>query len=411
MTVPRTVCCVVLLAMRASAQDSGLSEGYDHFYNLEYGQAVSSFTAETEQRPDDPSAWNHLAHAILYRAMLRSGALESELVTGSNPFLHREKVKITDADHQLFDEAIEKSIELSQARLEENKDDPAGLAPLGVAYALRANYNFLVRKAWTDALHDATEARKAHKRICDLDPDNIDARMIPGVYDYITGSLPLGYRILGFVAGYHGDRARGIAMLEDVAKNGKSDRFDAEVMLAAIYRRERRAKDAIPLIGDLIAHFPRNYLLHFELVQMYSDAGDKQAALQELANIRELQRSAAPGFANLMPERIDYSEGNLLFWYNDLDPALANMKRVTAAAQRLDLNTSIMSWMRLGQIYDLSDRHALAVAAYRKAIAAAPQSEVAKESRNYIERPYRRNVPPSDAAASATDQPAPDTQN
>ena len=400
--VPALVCLLALFgAARLNAQESPLTEGYDHFYNLDYDQAIAAFTAETEQTPDDPNAWNHLAHATLYRAMYRGGALESELVSGSNPFLRRQKVKTTAADDQQFYDAIEKSLDLAQSRLKENEDDPRALGALGVAYALRANYNFLVRKAWVDALHDATDARKAHKRLTEIEPDNIDARTIPGVYDYVTGSLPLGYRILGFLAGYHGDRNRGIQTLQTVAQDGKTNRVDAEILLAAIYRREHRPQDAIPLVEDLMQRFPRNYLLHFELVQMYSDLGDKAGALAELGRIRELKETSAPGFAGLPTEKIDYLEGNLLFWYGELDGALDNMKKVTAKARDLDLNTAIMSWMRLGQIYDLKGRHASAVAAYRKAIALAPQSEVGKESRRYITQPYQRAAPASDATQEA----------
>src|SRR5580700_5926392 len=225
-------------SMLLHAQDSaevsaGPSVGYDHFYNLEYDKAIAAFTAETEQHPDDPNGWNHLAHAILYRAMYRGGALESELVTGSNPFLRRQKVKTTAAEDQQFYEAIDKALDLAQSSLAENEDDPRALEALGVSYALRANYNFLVRKVWVDALHDATDARKAHKRLTELEPDNVDARMIPAIYDYVTGSLPVGYRILGFLAGYHGNRNRGIQALEAVAQDGKSNRVDAEIMLAA----------------------------------------------------------------------------------------------------------------------------------------------------------------------------------
>ncbi len=388
-------------AVRLPAQESPLAEGYDHFYNLEYDQAIAAFTAETGESPDDPNAWNHLAHATLYRAMYRGGALESELVTGSNPFLRRQKVKTTPVEDRQFYDAIDKSLDLAQSRLKENEDDPRALASLGVAYALRANYNFLVRKAWVDALHDATDARKAHKRLTEIEPDNIDARTIPAVYDYVTGSLPIGYRILGFLAGYHGDRNRGIQTLQTVAQEGKTNRVDAEILLAAIYRRERRPQDAIPLVEDLIRRFPRNYLLHFELVQMYSDLGDKAEALAELGRIRELKETSAPGFAELAAEKIDYLEGNLLFWYSDLDGALDNMKKVTAKARDLDLNTAIMSWMRVGQIYDLRGRHASAIPAYRKAIDLAPQSEVGKESRRYITQPYRRVAPSADATQEA----------
>jgi len=380
------------MATWASAQDSPLSPAYDHFYNLEYDQAIADFTSVTDQNPADPTAWNHLAQAILFRAMYRSGALESEMVSGSNPFLRRAKMRIAPADDISFFDAIDKAMLLSQARLHENPDDPAGLGPLGVAYALRGNYNFLVRKAWVDALHDATDARKAHKHLCDLQPDNIDAQLIPATYDYVTGSLPLGYRILGFVAGYHGDRNRGIRALQSVAQNGRSSRADAEMILAAIYRRERRAQDAIPLLEDLISRFPRNYLLRFEIVQMQSDLGNKSQALAEVDRIWELQRTAAPGYQDLPPEKIDYLQGNVLFWYEDLIPALDHFKKAAAKARDLDLNTAIMACMRLGQAYDLAGRRTLAIAAYRKAVALAPQSEVGKESRAYSTKPYRRKV-------------------
>jgi tetratricopeptide (TPR) repeat protein len=382
----------LLGAAALRAQDPLVSEGYGHFYNLEYTEAIAAFTAETEQHPDDPNAWNHLAHATLFRAMYRGGALESELVTGSNPFLRRQKVKTTTAEDQQFYDAIDKALDLAQSRLAVNEDDTRALEALGVSCALRANYNFLVRKVWVDALHDATDARKAHKRLTELEPDNVDARMIPAIYDYVTGSLPVGYRILSFLAGYHGDRKRGIESLQSVAQDGKSNRVDAEIMLAAVYRREHRAQEAIPLLEDLTQRFPRNFLLHFEIVQMYSDLGDKISALAEIGRIRDLRQNGAAGFAELQPEKIDYLEGNLLFWYSDLDQALDDMKKVTAKARDLDLNTGIMSWMRMGQIYDLKGRRVSAVAAYKRAVTMAPLSEVGKESRRYITQPYTRSA-------------------
>jgi tetratricopeptide (TPR) repeat protein len=195
--------------------------------------------------------------------------------------------------------------------LQQDNNDAGALYTLGIAYGLRANYNFSVRKAWVDALRDGTNARKAHARACRLDPNNVDARLIPGVYDYATGSLPIGYRILGFFGGYRGDRERGIHTLESVARDGKSNRVDAQAFLAIIYRRERRPQEAIPLLESLIREFPRCYLLIFEIVQMYNDLGDKQAALEQVQRIRRLYRQGAPGYAKLTPEKIDQLESNL----------------------------------------------------------------------------------------------------
>jgi tetratricopeptide (TPR) repeat protein len=295
-------------AIHLIAQDPLVSKGFDHFYNLEFDQAIADFSAATRQHPNDANTWNHLAQAILYQAMDRSGALESQLLTRSNPFLRREKVNTTPAEDKTFYDAINHALDTSRSRLQQDNNDAGALYTLGIAYGLRANYDFSVRKAWVDALREATSARKAHYRACSLEPSNVDARLIPSLFDYVMGGLPIGYRILGFLGGYHGDRQRGIATLETVAREGKSNRVDAQVLLAVIYRRERRSQEAIPLLQGLIREYPRSYLLSFEIVQMYSDVGDKQAALDQLQRIWSLHRQGAPGFAQLPPEKIAHLE-------------------------------------------------------------------------------------------------------
>ncbi len=82
--------------------------------------------------------------------------------------------------------------------------------------------------------------------------------------------------------------------------------------------------------------------------------------------------------------------GTIQFWYNDLDASLANMRKVTAHADDVDLNTGVLAWMRVGQIYDLKQRHNQAIEAYKKAMAYAPETEAARESHRYISSPYRR---------------------
>lgn len=372
------------------AEDALVRSGFDHFYNLEYDRAIADFNRSIQQHPEAPGAYNHLAQAVLYREMFRSGALESELVTGNNPFLRRPKLYPSAAEQKQFDDAIAKVMEICQARIGRNADDTDALYALGVAYGLRANYSFLVRKAWMDALRDSTQARRLHDKVAKLDPDFIDARLMDGVHDYVVGSLPWYYKMVGFLAGFHGDRDEGIRTLQLVAEKGNSDGVDAEVLLAAIYRRERRARQAIPLLMDLAQRFPRNFLLHMELAQMYGDVGDKTRALAVLDRVEMLKRAGAAGYDKLREEKIDYARGNLLFWYNDLDPALTEMKKVTARAGDLDLNTGVYAWLRLGQIYDLKGQHKAATAAYKQAISYAPNSDAARESKEYLSSPYRR---------------------
>ncbi len=288
---------LLIWAATLAAQDDLVVRGYQHFYNLQYDQALADFRRYEAVAPGDPNAFNHVAEGVLYRDMFRAGALETELVSGNNPFLRRAKVNASPEDQREFDSSINRALALVQSRLKANPRDTGALYALGVSYGLRANYEFLVTKAWREALRDATAARKAHDRATEIDPAFLDARMVQGLHDYVVGSLPLEWRLLGFLAGFHGNKEQGIRMVEKVARYGKINRLDAEFLLCAIYRRERSSGRAIPLLEDLIGRFPDNYLLRMELAQMYSDIGKETEALAALERLRALKNAAAPGWS------------------------------------------------------------------------------------------------------------------
>jgi tetratricopeptide (TPR) repeat protein len=380
-----------LLAIRLFAGNTFVDTGYDHFYNLEYDQAMADFSKALAQDPNDPDLHNHAAETIVFQEMFRDGALESELVTGNNSLLRRAKLNPTAETQHRFLAEIQQAMNLEQARLRRNPNDAGALYAMGITYGLRANYYFLVQKDWVSALHDATTARKLHNRVSELQPANVDARLVQGLHDYVIGSLPAMYKLFGFLIGFHGDRERGMRIVQDVAAHGTLNRVDAEVFLAAIYRRERQPARALPVLDDLIRRFPRNYLLRFEQAGMYSQLGDGKKAIDCVQQVAQLKTQNAPGYARVPWEAIYYQLGTIQFWYNDLDAALANMQKVTAHADDVDLNTGVLAWMRVGQIYDLKHQHGQAVEAYKKAMAYAPDAEAARESRRYIATPYQRN--------------------
>jgi tetratricopeptide (TPR) repeat protein len=385
-----TLVAAACLATRLFAGNHLVDDGYDHFYNLEYAQALADFDRAIAQDPNDPDLHNHAAETIVFQEMYRDGALESELVTGNNSLLRRARLNPTPATQKRFLGEIQQALTLAQARLRRNPDDAGALYAMGITYGLRANYYFLVQKAWVDALHDSTTARKLHNRVSELQPSNVDARLVQGLHDYVIGSLPAIYKVFGFLIGFHGDRERGVRIVQDVASHGSLNRVEAEVFLAMIYRREHQPTKALEVVESLIQRFPRNYLLRFEQAGLYSSLGDSKKAIDCVQQVAQLKTHGAPGYARVPWETVYYHLGTIQFWYNDLEAALANMHKVTAHADDVDLNTGVLAWMRVGQIYDLTQRHALAIEAYKKAMEFAPDAEAARESRRYISSPYRR---------------------
>lgn len=384
----RVAASLVLLAVAANAE-SVISPGFNHFYNLEYEPAIAEFQKEIQASPNDPEPYNHLAQTLLYREMFKSGTLESEMVTGTNP-LHRDKLVVPPDVEKQFLDAIAKAMELAQAKIDKQPNDAKATYALCVAHGLRGNWNFLVRKAYFDALHDLTTSRKLGNHTLQLDPSFIDVKLVQGVHDYVVGSLPAYVRMLGFLAGFHGDKDLGIRELQEVAARGKLSDADAKILLGVIYRREKRPADAIPLLDDLIRRFPRNYILHFELAQMWADQGDGTKALAAVDKVEALRQAGVSGYGTLSAEKVHYVRGNIQFWYNDLDGAVANLRKATQGAAKLDLHTALMAWLRLGQTYDLKQDRKNAQAAYQQVLTLASSSEMAKEARRYQGRPYRR---------------------
>jgi tetratricopeptide (TPR) repeat protein len=372
------------------AQSKLIEQGFDHFYNLEYDEAIAAFEKAIAANPGEPDLRNHLAQTMVFREMFRNGALESELVNGNNSFLRRPKLNPSPETEQRFLNEVAKAIELSELRLKKNARDTPAMYAEGIAYGLRSNYFWVVKKSWHDSLKDATAARKLHNRVSELEPENVDARLVQGLHDYIVGSLPWNWKMLGFLVGIRGDKAKGIRTVQEVAANGSLNRIDARILMCALYRRENQPQLAVPIVQELIQRYPRNFLLRLELAQMYSMGGDGARGLDILREVERLKTARTAGFDHLAWEKIWFQEGSIQFWYNELDRSLENLKRVTARADEVDLTTGVMAWLRTGQIYDMKGRRNEAIEAYRKAIDYAPQADAAQEAKRYLSAPYRR---------------------
>ena len=375
-------------AFSQTPEDPLKEAGFQHFYNLEYEEALRDFSARVAASPNDPGAYTALAQTVLYYEMFRNRALDSDLIGSSNPFVSRPHLRVTPEHQHQFQDAINRAIQICQKRIEADPRDKNALYALGTAHGLRANWNFLVTKEYISALRDATQARKLHNQASELDPSFTDARFVQAAHDYVVGSLPMGFKLLGFLAGFRGDREGGIRTLKQVAETGHASRVDAAVLLSAILRREKRPAEAVPLLATVSTQFPRNYLFRFELARMYADAGDKTQAIASLDRIEQLR--AKGSFKALAPEKVSFDKGNVYFWYGDLDLALDQLKLASAPSGAWNSDEAAMACLRMGQALDLKGNHKEAKSAYQEVVKLAPQSEVSKEARDYMMFPYKR---------------------
>src|SRR5689334_20534951 len=102
------VLAVIGVALVA-AQDSPDARGLNAFYNLDYDQALADFRQAEQQDPQAIGPHNHVAQTLLFREMYRDGALETELITGNNPFLRRPKLNPSPEIEKNFNDEIRKA--------------------------------------------------------------------------------------------------------------------------------------------------------------------------------------------------------------------------------------------------------------------------------------------------------------
>jgi tetratricopeptide (TPR) repeat protein len=273
-------------------------------YNLDYERALSFFESAVRANRDDPERWNHLGQAILHRSLFRGGALDSDIFTMNESFLKRPAVPMPPADEKRFVEAITTSLRLTQMRLRKDPRDRVALYAEGVAYAHRAQYFLLVKKANLDALRDGTRSRKAHNRLLELDSTMADAKLIPGMHEYVMGNLPKWVKALIFLAGFGGDKWKGIGYITDAVKSGQKTGVEARVLLSLIYSREKQPDKGLPLVKELIEAFPGNHLYRAEEALLLAAAGRQQAALSAVENLERLKREGNPHLRLLTAEGI-----------------------------------------------------------------------------------------------------------
>lgn len=288
--------------------------GNEHFFNLEYDEAIADYNKLIQEKPDDPLAYNHLASAQLYKELHRLGLLESSALREENEFLRQKRPQPDPQARVRFEETLSRGRQVAESTLARDRRNTLALYALGTNYALRGNYEFMVEKSWFAALRSGGKAREYCEQVRKLDSDFVDAYLVLGVHEYVVGSLPLPVKLLARIGGMHGSKEKGEAYVTKVAREGKQARDDARVLLVILYRREKRPLEAARLLETLMKEFPRNYVLGLELASMYNDAGQYGHALATYKELLKKADEGAPGYQRLprasVQRRIEKFEGH-----------------------------------------------------------------------------------------------------
>jgi tetratricopeptide (TPR) repeat protein len=368
--------------------DPVVKDAYQRFYDLDFEGALARFSQVRSAHPDDPLATAYVLHCILFRELYNldlldttfyanDGFLTGKHTVSENPAVRDQVFALTDAVLRQADD-----------RLKGKPNDENALFARGWARSQKAAYMGMVERSFGPALRLALQARSDHEHLLQEDPAYVDAKMVVGIYQYVTGSLRLGFKILVGFAGITGSKSKGMELLRDSAARGTITSIESRTCIALFLRREGRYKEAIEIIRSQIREYPRDFLFALEEGNLLKDDGQWQAA--ESAYRKLIADARKPNrYPNAHVELAWFGLGDTLRGQNQNSDAVAAYEQ---AAHQPTISSELKrrSLLAAGQVYDLMKQHDKARGEYEAVVAAGPDSSQAELAKKYIRSGYTK---------------------
>jgi tetratricopeptide (TPR) repeat protein len=317
-------------AARANHESTALrARATAELYNLDHERALATFREAVAADPQDAAAYRGLAIQLWLNISFRRGNMTiDDYLRGVG---RQSGAGTPPPDAAAFRETLDRSLALARHQVEANPGDAEAHYQVGAALGLRASYVATVEGSTGRAFRTAREAYDEHEKVMTLDPRRKDAGLIVGTYRYIVSALALPLRWAAYMAGFGGDKARGIQMIEDAVAYGGENQEDARFALVLVYSREKQYDKALQQLEMLRAKYPDNRLVWLERGSTSLRAGRPADA----------ERFLSEGLARFANDERPRMFGENALWLYKRGAARAALGRGVEAEQDLRKSVSL----------------------------------------------------------------------
>ena len=372
--------------------------GLDALYNIDYDKAERDFKEIVKLFPNHPGGYQLLAARVWIKTLYESRRLQSSLYSNESFYASGDD-KVDPRIVTEFRNLTRQARQLAEAKLKQEPKNVEALDFLANTEGLKASFEEAVERRHFAALRDGNDAVDHHREVLKLDPKYIDAQITIGLYEYVVGSLPLPVKILAGATGYRGSKKRGLAMLEQVAKEGRWAQDDAKSVLILLYTREKRFNDVLTLTRELSAKYPRNYLLRLETADaLVAQAGVKRKE-KDLMGAVQLEKEAFAVFDELLRDRnvrdasraldlihFKYGEVLLLAGYHE---RAAKEFLAATKVERAEEGLVTMAHLYAARAYDVGGKREEALTQYKTVLTRPNVYDAHDEAKRGLQKAYR----------------------
>ena len=373
--------------------------GLDALYNIDYDKAHRDFKDIVQLLPNHPGGYQLLAARIWIKTLYESRRLQTSLYS-SDSFYSNGDDKVDPKIVTEFRNLTREARRLAEAKLKQEPKNIEALDFLANTEGLKAAFEEAVERRHIAALRDGNDAVNFHREVLKIDPKYVDAQITIGLYEYVVGSLPWAVKIIAGATGFRGSKKRGLAMLEQVAKEGRWAQDDAKSVLVVLYRRERRYADVLNLTRELSAKYPRNYLLRLESADaLVSLAGVKRIE-KDTAGAAQAEKEAFAMFDELLRDRnvrdtaaraldlIHFKYGEVLLEAGHHERAAKEFLAATKVSGA-EPGLVTMAHLYAARAYDANGKRDEALAQYKVVLARPNVYDAHEEAKRGLKQAYR----------------------
>lgn len=381
--------------------------GLDALYNIDYDKAQRDFKEIVQLYPNHPGGYQLLAARLWIKTLYESRRLQVSLYS-SESFYTNGDDKVDPKIVTEFRNLTREAKRLAEAKLKQEPKNVEALDFLANTQGLKASFEEAVERRHFAALRDGNDAVDHHRELLKLDPKYIDAQITIGLYEYVVGSLPLPVKIIAGATGYRGSKKKGLAMLEQVARDGRWSQDDAKTVLVLLYTREKRFADALKLTRELSAKYPRNYLLRLETADALVSLANVKRKEKDLPGAVQAEKEAFATFDEVLRDRnvrdsaaraldlihFKYGEALLIAGYHD---RAAKEFLAATKVDRAEAGLVTMAHLYAARSYDVAGKRDEAVAQYKEVLARPNVYDAHDEAKKGLRQAYKSETIKPDA--------------
>src|SRR5262249_41998962 len=153
-------------------------------------------------------------------------------------FFSQKKLSPDPRAKQNFTEKMAQADRLTDAALQQNANDPAGLFAKSLGLGLRADYAALVDKQYLDALSYTKASRTFAEQTLAADPKAYDGYLGPGIESYLLSLRSAPVRLILRMTGSKIDKEKGLEDVRLAAAHGHYLEPFAKLLLAVAALRD-----------------------------------------------------------------------------------------------------------------------------------------------------------------------------